>query len=55
MARWVRFRGARTSRAFEQIEIRRNLPASWAAEEVEASRAGASPGARARLAGRPGS
>jgi len=30
MADWVRQVGARTSPAFEQIEIERNLPASWA-------------------------
>lgn len=29
MARWVRQQGARRSRAFEQIEIAKNLPAVW--------------------------
>jgi UDP-glucose 4-epimerase len=29
MARWVRERGARTSRSFEGIEITRNLPPAW--------------------------
>jgi UDP-glucose 4-epimerase len=29
MAAWVRQRGARTSRAFEGIEVLRNLPAAW--------------------------
>ena len=33
MAGWVREQGARTSRPFEHIEIRRNLPAAWAVDE----------------------
>ena len=31
MAAWVRERGARSTPAFESIEIRKNLPAAWAA------------------------
>jgi UDP-glucose 4-epimerase len=31
MARWVRSHGARASSVFEQVEIRKNLPPSWAA------------------------
>jgi UDP-glucose 4-epimerase len=30
MAAWVRVKGARASAAFENIEIRKNLPAVWA-------------------------
>lgn len=30
MAAWVRAKGARASAAFENIEIRKNLPAVWA-------------------------
>jgi UDP-glucose 4-epimerase len=32
MAEWVRRHGTRTSRAFSDIEIRKNLPPSWAGE-----------------------
>jgi UDP-glucose 4-epimerase len=33
MARWVREQGARTSRAFEGIEVTKNLPAVWTASQ----------------------
>jgi UDP-glucose 4-epimerase len=36
MAEWVRRQGARASQPFEHIEIRRNLPPSWAAEDAAA-------------------
>jgi hypothetical protein len=31
MAAWARRTGARQGKPFEAIEVRRNLPASWAA------------------------
>lgn len=37
MARWVRMHGARTSRKFEGIEVTKNFPLAWLAEQVEAA------------------
>jgi UDP-glucose 4-epimerase len=34
MVRWVRTHGARTSRAYKDIEVSRNLPAAWVPVEV---------------------
>jgi UDP-glucose 4-epimerase len=37
MADWVRSHGARASRDFEHIEVRRNFPAAWRAESAQVS------------------
>jgi UDP-glucose 4-epimerase len=43
MAAWVTRHGARASREFEDIEIARNLPASWRTHERQSSAPGSAP------------